>query len=107
MISTSSNKVILHIPVCLQTVRFGGIDRKVASFSAGFVDAEYEDGNVFPVTNPLKDWLIDMESRVAGSTQSSSLVYFVFEGDRVKSNPGNDDNGPSITDDQFNANGVA
>ena len=100
--SQDGEPIIVHIPFNQRTVRMAGEDRKVMDLAAGFTYLEYADGMRFQTHNPLRQWVIDMINN-AGPTPGVSFidtnVYFVFDPAGTPGNPGQDDQGRSITDD--------
>ena len=101
MINTSNTDVIVRIPVSQATIRFNGVDRKVFNLNGGFCFAEYADGSVFQVTNPLKEWGIAQDNVKAQAAVSGFNVYFEFEPEGKRGNAGGDDEKRSVTDDEF------
>jgi hypothetical protein len=93
MIGTSDPTVIVRIPVENAKVRIGGEERSVLRLAQGFCFAEYGDGNVFPLSNPLEEWLISVCANAPGGI--GQQVYFVFEAAGPRSNDGQ---GTALTD---------
>jgi hypothetical protein len=91
MIGTSDQTVIVRIPIERAKVRFGGEEREVIRLAQGFCFAEYGDGNVFPISNPLEQWLLDVTTNqgvTPGAGDKGQQVYFVFEAAGPASNDG-------------------
>ncbi len=98
MISTEDQTVIIRIPISTVTIRFGGAERQVQALAQGFCFAEYGDGNVFPISNPLEQWLLDVTTNqgvTPGAGDKGQRVYFVFEAAGPASQDGQ---GTAITD---------
>lgn len=98
MIDTADQTVIVRIPVERVKVRIGGADRECLNLAQGFCFAEYGDGNVFPISNPMEQWLLDVTTNqgvTPGAGDKGQRVYFVFEAAGPKSNDGQ---GLAVTD---------
>ena len=96
MMYTDDQTVIIRIPFAVETIRFGGKDRQVINlFGKGFCAAEYQDGLVFPVSNPLDDWVY---YTLLNQPTPGQNVYFLLEPEGKKGNPGQDDELRSLTD---------
>ena len=98
MIDTSDQTAIVRIPVERVKIRFGGAERQVLRLAQGFCFAEYGDGNVFPISNPMEMWLMDVTTNqgvTPGAGDKGQQIYFVFE---AAGPPSNDGQGNAITD---------
>ena len=97
--SGESDPIIIHIPIEEVQVRTSGGNRKAFNLSQGFAYLEYSDGSTYQTSNPLKQWFIDC---VYNSTAAIGGTYFfVFDPPGYRPNPGQDDNGRSLTDDDI------
>lgn len=103
---TDNSTVILKIPVTYATINHGGVEKKVVLINRGLVDVEYSDGEIHSITNPLKDWIVDQETRISDGSLTPAVVYFQFVDAGPASNPGFDDNGPSIHNDEYSTSSV-
>ncbi len=102
MINTSNTSVIVHIPMEPAVVRFNGGDVKCLRPAQGFAWAEYADGNVFPISHPLEEWIYDVtgnDGPTPGTAEQATL-YFVIDPPGKAGNPGQDDEQRSLTDIQ-------
>lgn len=97
MINATSSDVIVHVPCTPVTIRWQGVERKVFQMGQGFALAEYNDSEVHPISNPLENWI---QTVAAGVEQAGSFanIYFIFEGEGKRGNPGQDDEHRSLTD---------
>lgn len=100
--------MILNIPVRRKTVRIDGADRSVLELANGFVAVTPDDnanavfgqsaiGNDrgrFLISNPLAEAFIDWFNR--GMIGANEKIAIVLE-ELPYSNPGTDDEGPSLT----------
>ena len=96
---SSDVAVLVHIPITPANIRTNGGDIKCFQLAQGFCFAEYPDGNVFQISNPLETWLMSVRTN-ADNVVSDTPIYFVFEAEGKKPNPGQDDEGRSLTDIQ-------
>lgn len=103
MISTSDQTVIVRIPVEAVKIRFAGAERTVLQLAQAFTLAEYADGNVFPISCPLEEWILStiVNSGVTpGTGDIGQRVYFQFEAPGERSNDGQDNKETSVTNIQ-------
>lgn len=93
MIGTADQTVIVRIPV--ERVRaFGESGRHVYQLAQGFAFAEFKDGNAFPISNPLEEYIMSVLNS-AGDLGQKILFEFVSPGER--SNDGQDEKTTSVT----------
>ena len=97
MINATSSDVVVHVPVTQVTIRWQGAERKVFQMGQGFAHAEYNDSNVHAISNPLEDWLRTSAGGIE-QVDPMSNVYFTFEQEGERGNPGLDDKSRSLTD---------
>ena len=98
MIDTADQTVIVRIPVQKVKIRFGGGEREVLQLAQGFSFAEYGDGNVFPLSCPLEEWLLSTvvnSGPTPGGGDRGQRVYFLLE---AAAPPSNDGQGNAQTD---------
>ncbi len=91
MIDTADQTVIVRIPVERVKVRFGGGEREVLNLAQGFSFAEFGDGNVFPISCPLEEYILSaiVNSGVTpGGGDKGQRIYFQFEAAGPASNDG-------------------
>ena len=101
MLNPADNTVIVHIPIEPVVVRVNGADKKTYRLSQGFCVAEYPDGNIAHLSNPLEEWLLAVN--VNGNAQGAAIgqnysVYFSFDTPGKLGNPGQDDEHRSLID---------
>ena len=99
MLSGTDGIVLVRIPIAPTTIRTSGGDVKCFTLAQGFCFAEYDDGNVFQISNPLEEWLLSVK-KDSGGTPNDLQIYFTFEAEGKRGNPGKDDEGRSLTDIQ-------
>lgn len=99
MISTEDPTVIVHIRVEPVMVLTNGGNVKAFRLAQGFALAEYVDGNVFQITNPLAQWIDDVRYQTpAGATNTVPRIFFLFDAGGPAPNPGQDDSERSLHD---------
>ena len=86
MQNASSMDVVVHVPVEFVTVRINGADRKCLKFSDGFSWAEFDDGNIHPVSNPLQLFMLDVTNNAPGGI--GQTIFFQFESGASRSTEG-------------------
>ena len=99
MIGTSDPTCIVRIPVEQCKCRIGGEERTVLRLAQGFSFAEYGDGSVFPISNPMEQWLLDVtinSGKTPGAGDSGQQIYFVFEAAGERGSDGQDDKQASL-----------
>ena len=100
MIGTSDPTCIVRIPVEQVKCRIGGEERQVLRLATtGFCFAEYGDGSVFPISNPLEQWLLDVtinSGKTPGAGDSGQQIYFIFEAAGERGDPGENDKQVSL-----------
>jgi hypothetical protein len=99
MISTSEQRVLIRIPIEPAIMRTVYGDVKCFRLSQGFCSAEYADGNIFPISNPLELFVLDQINNAGTASGNDVMVlYFKFEPLGPPSNPDRDDNERSFQD---------
>jgi len=99
MIGNLDPTVLVHIPIEPCVMRIQGAERKVFRLAQGFCMAEYSDGNIFHLSNPFEEWLLSVNTNSGGQgTGEQYTVYFVFEPEGKRGNPGENDDSRSLTD---------
>ena|SRR3990167_2639606 len=94
MINQSSNDVIVHITFEPVSVRFAGVERKVFRPGVrGFCFAEFDDGDVHPISHPLEEWFLGLVNRSAGV----GTIYFEIDNPGERGNDGQDLSSASVT----------
>ena len=86
MQNARTDNVLIHVPVEFVTVRINGADQKCLRFSDGFSWAEFDDGNVHPISNPLQLFMLDVTNNAPGGIGQS--LYFTFESGASRSSEG-------------------
>lgn len=99
MISTNENRVLIRLPIEPAIMKTVYGDVKCFRLSQGFCSAEYADGNIFPISNPLELFVLDQINN-AGAGGDVMVLYFKFEPLGAASNPDRDDNERSFQDMQ-------
>lgn len=99
MINAASDVVLVRIPIAPAMIQTNGGAMKCFTLAQGFCYAEYDDGNVFPISNPLEEWLMSVKKNSA-NTPNDMQIYVLFEAEGQRGNPGKDDEGRSLTDIQ-------
>lgn len=91
--------VIITLPVRRRTIRFNGAQRPVLELVEGLVRLEEDEPQIgiSHITNPLKEWLIHAEN-LDGDVPNR---IFVVLDELPGSNPGLNDDGPSLNHDLF------
>ena len=98
MIGIDDQTVIIRIPVEKVKIRFGGAEKEVLNLAQGFCFAEYGDGNVFPISNPLEEWILSTiinSGSTPGGGDKGQRIYFQLE---AAGPPSNDGQGTAGTD---------
>lgn len=88
-----NNVIILDIPCRERIVRHAGADIKVLEFD-GLWQARYSDTDVQTISNPLKEFVA-----IYNGFNDGQVVFRLVSTNY--SNPGLDDNGPSLVHDNF------
>lgn len=99
MIGAPTDQILIHVPIEPALIRTNSGDIKCFRLSQGFCFAEYQDGNIFQISNPLEQWLMGVNTN-ADNVVSDSQIFFIFEAPGKRGNPGQDDEGRSIHDIQ-------
>lgn len=99
MLNTTNEVVLVRIPIAPALIRTNGGDMKCFTLAQGFCFAEYDDGNVFQISNPLEEWLMSVKKNSA-NTPNDTQIYFTFEAEGARGNPGLNDDGRSLIDIQ-------
>ena len=99
MLNTTNNVVLVRIPIAPTTITTNGGAIKCFTLAQGFCFAEYDDGNVFPISNPLEEWLMSVKKN-SENVPNDTQIYFTFEAEGARGNPGKNDDGRSLTDIQ-------
>ena len=101
MINTDDPTVIIHLRVEPVMVKTSGGNLKAFRLAQGMTQAEYVDGNVFVISNPLEQWMADVRGfSGTQTTNTTPQIFFVFDAPGNVGNPGLDDNERSINDIQ-------
>lgn len=79
MINTEDSTVIIHIPFNRVKIRFNGAEIDALQLAQGFSEAEYADGQRFPISCPLEEWLLDVTMNRAGGGGKNQNFYFVID----------------------------
>lgn len=99
MINTSEQRVLIHIPI--EPAQFASNGGNIKSFrlAQGGCYAEYADGNIFLISHPMEQWILDVTGMlgITVNTGDNINLYFTFDAQGMYPNPGNDDNLRSIT----------
>ena len=98
MINSVTQTVIVRIPVEQVVVNINGENKKVYQFTEGFSLLEYDNGEVYPTSNPIQQWFIDT---VLNGTDIGQRVFFQFEAQGERGNPSLDDKPRSLSDIQI------
>lgn len=91
MLNTSDPTVIVHIPVRATKVRFNGADVDCYELAEEFSQAQYADGEMFPISCPLAEWIMDVTVNAGvtpGTGNPGTRIYFKFVAAGPKSNEG-------------------
>lgn len=80
MIGIEDQTVVINIPV-VRVRAFGTSADHAYAMGQGFSWAEYGDGNAFPVSNPLTEYIMSVTNNT-GFIGQKVLFRFVAEGER-------------------------
>jgi len=102
MINQKSNDVIIRMNMEPAVVRFNGQDINVLRPSArGFCFVEFDDGDAYPISHPLEEWIMSIyNSGPTPGTSSVGTIYFVINPPGERSSDGQDDRTASVTNIQ-------